>query len=208
LYNLEATPGEGASTRLSEIDRKEFPDIIVSGKDTSYYTNSTQLPVDFSGDLFDALSLQDEIQQQYTGGTVFHCFLGESIDNPATARELVMRVADKFGLPYFTLTPTFSICPEHGYIRGQVEKCPSCGSDTEIYSRIVGYFRPVTEWNKGKAAEFKDRTLFTPDLEEKEATGNDNIGDKRNVADRLSGQDSDGDLHEQMQLPMSILSQR
>jgi ribonucleoside-triphosphate reductase len=164
LYNLEATPGEGTSYSLAILDKKTYPEIITAGKDEPYYNNSTQLPVDTDADLFEALSLQDELQQQYTGGTVFHCFLGERVENPALARDLVMRVTKRFGLPYFTLTPTFSICPEHGYIRGERSKCPTCESDTEIYSRIVGYFRPVNQWNKGKSQEFGERHTFIPEL--------------------------------------------
>jgi ribonucleoside-triphosphate reductase len=124
LYNLEATPGEGTSYRLANSDKKRHPDIITAGQDEHYYNNSTQLPVDTEADLFEALTLQDDLQQQYTGGTVFHCFLGESIDNPAMARDLLMKVTKRFGLPYFTLTPTFSICPKHGYLPGQLPQCP------------------------------------------------------------------------------------
>jgi ribonucleoside-triphosphate reductase len=134
MYNLEATPGEGATYRLAKLDHKNFPDLVVAGSGEPYYTNSTQLPVNFSGDLFEALSLQDKLQQQYTGGTVFHCFLGERIDDFHAACKLVTAVATNFGLPYFTLTPTFSICPEHGYLRGEKPVCPTCGKETEIYS--------------------------------------------------------------------------
>jgi len=206
LYNLEATPGEGASYRLARLDRQHYPEMKVAGDKEPYYTNSTQLPVNFSGDLFEALSLQNELQQQYTGGTVFHCFLGERIDDPRVARDLVFKVARKFGLPYFTLTPTFSICPEHGYIRGEVKQCKTCGAETEIYSRIVGYFRPVNQWNKGKAAEFQDRVVFSPELKETEAILNVNLRHQGNFPDRLSGQGGDSALHQSLQLSLPILS--
>ena len=200
LYNLEATPGEGASYRLARVDRTKYPQIITAGNQEPYYTNSTQLPADLGDDLFEALMLQDQLQQQYTGGTVFHCFLGERIDDPATARDLIMKVAKQFGLPYFTLTPTFSICPEHGYLRGELRQCPQCGADTEIYSRIVGYFRPISQWNKGKYEEFGERQTFTPELHD------DNSSEKRDFINRLSGKNSDGSLSESMQFPMPFLS--
>jgi len=160
LYNLEATPGEGACYRLAKIDLESFPSIKVSGNDEPYYTNSTQLPVDFKGDLFDALSNQDDLQVLYTGGTVFHGFLGEKVDDPETVKLLVKKVTETFHLPYFTITPTFSICPTHGYVSGENFQCPECGQNTEVYSRVVGYFRPVKQWNKGKQEEFKQRKVF------------------------------------------------
>jgi ribonucleoside-triphosphate reductase len=206
LYNLEATPGEGAAYRLAGSDHQKYPDAKTAGESEPYYTNSTQLPVNFAGDLFEALTLQDKLQQQYTGGTVFHCFLGERIDNYKVARDLIMKVAENFGLPYFTLTPTFSICPEHGYIRGEITKCPTCGADTEIYSRIVGYFRPVSQWNKGKREEFGERKLFQPQLNEREVDIKDDIRYQRHLADRLPREDSGSDLHEGMQLSLPVLS--
>ena len=205
LYNLEATPGEGTSYSLAILDKKSHPDIITAGKDEPYYNNSTQLPVDIEADLFEALSLQDELQQHYTGGTVFHCFLGERVDNPAIARDLVMKVARRFGLPYFTLTPTFSICPEHGYLRGEIKQCPTCRANTEVYSRIVGYFRPVSQWNKGKAQEFGERQAFIPELKEKVGAKNDSWN-QRDLIDRLSGDSSCSSLHKRLQLPLPILS--
>lgn len=205
LYNLEATPGEGTSYSLAMIDKKKYPGIITAGKEEPYYNNSTQLPVNTEADLFEALSLQDELQQQYTGGTVFHCFLGERVDNPAMARDLVMKVTKRFGLPYFTLTPTFSICPEHGYLRGEIRQCPTCGTDTEVYSRIVGYFRPVSQWNKGKVEEYGERRTFMPELKEKAAAKNDSWN-QRHIPDRLSGDHIRGSLPEQLQLPLPILS--
>lgn len=207
LYNLEATPGEGCTYRLAKIDKAQFPDINVAGVDEPYYTNSTQLPVNFNGDLFEALTLQNELQPQYTGGTVFHCFLGERIDNPKVARDLIFKVATKFGLPYFTLTPTFSICPEHGYIRGEIKRCKTCGTETEVYSRIVGYFRPVSQWNKGKAEEFQNRTLFNPELNGEKELQNVNQWHQRNIPDRLSGEGGSRPLHQSLQLPLPILSQ-
>ena len=208
LYNLEASPAEGTSYRLARLDRERYPEIITSGGEEPYYTNSTQLPVGFEGDLFEALTLQDELQCQYTGGTVFHCFLGERVDDPAMARNLMMKVAQRFRLPYFTLTPTFSICPEHGYIRGEVQQCPTCGAEAEIYSRIVGYFRPVSQWNKGKSQEFKDRRMFAPELNERElVVSNDDMRHKEYITDRLSGEGCGSALHEPMQLPLPLLSQ-
>jgi len=160
LYNLEATPGEGACYRLAKLDRENFPNIIAAGEEEPYYTNSTQLSVKYEGDLFDALTHQDKLQSLYTGGTVFHCFLGERIDDPQVCKALVRRIVENFHLPYFTITPTFSICPEHGYISGEHFECPQCGQETEVYSRIVGYFRPVQQWNKGKREEFHERREY------------------------------------------------
>ncbi len=200
LYNLEATPGEGTSYRLAKLDRDKYPDIITAGENEPFYTNSTQLPVDTGDDLFDALMLQDRLQQQYTGGTVFHCFLGERIDNPAAARDLVMKVSKQFGLPYFTLTPTFSICPEHGYLRGELRQCPQCGAETEIYSRIVGYFRPISQWNRGKYEEFGNRKMFKAELHD------DGNGNKRDFLDRLSAENSNSTLSESLQFSMPFLS--
>jgi ribonucleoside-triphosphate reductase len=164
IYNLEATPAEGTSYRLAQIDKKKYPDIITAGGGTPYYTNSSQLPVDYSGGLFKALQLQDEIQIKYTGGTVFHAFLGEKIFDASIVKELVKKVFTKFRLPYFTLTPTFSICPEHGYLSGEHFTCPHCQGRAEVYSRIVGYLRPVQQWNKGKQEEFGERKNFDAKL--------------------------------------------
>ncbi len=160
LYNLEATPGEGACYRLAKLDRQSFPGIIAAGNGLPYYTNSTHLPVEFEGDLFDALTHQDRLQVQYTGGTVFHCYLGERIDDPQACKLLVKRVTDSVRMPYFTLTPTFSVCHNHGYLRGEQEECPDCEERCEVYSRVVGYFRPVQQWNQGKRQEFKDRKNY------------------------------------------------
>ncbi len=171
IYNLEATPAEGVSYSVARKDKKAFKDIIVANEADykngaePYYTNSTQLPVYYTDDLFNALQLQDDLQTKYTGGTVFHIFLGESVPSVDSAKKLVSRVCNKFGLPYFTLSPTFSICPSHGYLSGKKSICPICeaeGEQTacEVYSRVVGYLRPVDQWNAGKQEEFQGRKLF------------------------------------------------
>jgi len=161
LYNLEATPAESTAYRFALQDQKRCPGIKLAGtKETPYLTNSTQLPVNYSPDLWEALTLQSEIQAQYTGGTIFHIFLGEEMDNWESARALVKKVAETTKLPYFTVTPTFSVCQDCGRIKGKIEKCPKCGKETEIYSRIVGYLRPISRWNQGKAQEFKERETF------------------------------------------------
>lgn len=162
MYNLEASPGEGTSYRLARMDKKQYPDIITAGNGDSYYTNSTQLPVDYTDDLFDAIKLQDDLQIKYTGGTVLHGFIGEKISNAEGAKKLIKKVFSKFRLPYFTITPTFSICPNHGYLAGEHSRCPKCiiEQPCEVYSRIVGYLRPIQQWNKGKQQEFKDRKEF------------------------------------------------
>jgi len=163
LYNLEATPGEGTSYRQAKIDKERYPDIITAGtKEVPYYTNSSQLPVNYTNDIFEALKLQDELQCKYTGGTVLHLFLGERISDPLIARNLIKKIFENFHLPYVTLTPTFSICPVHGYITGEHFYCPQCTikQPCEVYSRIVGYLRPVSQWNTGKQEEFKERKEF------------------------------------------------
>jgi len=160
LYNLEATPGEGTSHRLARIDHSKFPHMLMSGGDSPYYTNSTQLPVNATDDIFNALDMQEELQRMYTGGTVFHAFIGESIDNPQTCASLVKSIAENYRIPYFTLSPTFSVCHTHGYIKGEQFACEKCGQETEVYSRIVGYYRPVKNWNDGKRAEYGDRKEF------------------------------------------------
>ncbi len=161
LYNLEATPAESTSYRLAKHDKSRYPDIITAGKDTPYYTNSTHLPVNFTQDMFEALDIQEELQTKYTGGTVFHAFLGERIQDWETAKELVKKIADNYKIPYFTLSPTYSICIDHGYIPGEVYSCPVCSKPTETYSRITGYYRPVQHWNNGKQQEFKQRETYS-----------------------------------------------
>lgn len=164
-YNLEATPAEGTSFRLAKKDKSRFRDIIAaneanqkSDNDVPFYTNSIHVPVDFTDDLFELLDHQDELQTKFTGGTVVHAFLGERISDPNVVKNLVRKIAENYKLPYYSLTPTFSVCPEHGYLAGEKKTCPHCGKQTEIYSRIVGYLRPVQQWNDGKQAEFKMRS--------------------------------------------------
>jgi len=160
-YNLEATPAEGASYRLALIDKKRYPDIITQGSGSKvYYTNSTQLPVNATKDVFEALVLQDSLQTKYTGGTVLHIFLGEKAPQSGTIPKLIKTIFANFKLPYISITPTFSICPQCGYIKGKVDICPACGHKTEVYSRIVGYLRPLEQWNDGKKQEFNDRRTF------------------------------------------------
>lgn len=159
IYNLEATPGEGTSYRLARLDKKKSPRIATSGKREPYYTNSSHLPVGHTDDMFEALRHQDELQTLYTGGTIFHGFIGEKIDGGVT-RNLVNKIVNNFKLPYFSITPTFSICSNHGYIVGEHFNCPSCNSRAEVYSRVVGYYRPVQNWNKGKQEEFRDRKEY------------------------------------------------
>ena len=167
IYNLEATPAEGTSYRLARLDKRRYPNIMAANERLvqtrhaePFYTNSSQLPVDYEGDLFEALEHQESLQTLYTGGTVFHIFLGERLHSWKSAAELIRKVASTSRLPYFTLTPTFSICPTHGYTSGEHKQCPVCGAQSEVYSRVVGYLRPVDQWNDGKQAEFTIRKTF------------------------------------------------
>ncbi len=162
LYNLEATPAESTSYRLAKHDVARYPDIITAGGDcgTPYYTNSSHLPVSYTSDIFDALDIQDELQTLYTSGTVFHAFLGEKLPSWQSAANLVRKIAENYKLPYYTMSPTYSICRKHGYLTGEQYRCPHCGEVTEVYSRITGYYRPVQNWNAGKTQEFKDRRLY------------------------------------------------
>ncbi len=162
LYNLEATPAESTTYRLAKHDRKRWPAIKTAGKqgDVPYYTNSSHLPVDFTADIFDALDIQDDLQTLYTSGTVFHAFLGEKCPDWKAAASLVRTIAENYKLPYYTLSPTYSICKEHGYLAGEVKECPHCGNRTEVYSRITGYYRPVQNWNDGKLQEYANRTEY------------------------------------------------
>ena len=162
LYNLEATPAESTSYRLAKHDREKFPDIITAGEpgETPYYTNSSHLPVGYTADVFDALDVQDELQTLYTSGTVFHTFLGEKLPSWKSAAKLVRTIAEHYRLPYYTISPTYSVCKEHGYLAGEQKVCPHCGKPTEVYSRITGYYRPVQNWNEGKLQEYKDRKLY------------------------------------------------
>jgi ribonucleoside-triphosphate reductase len=161
LYNLEATPAEGASYRLAKIDKEELPAIITAGTDGApYYTNSTQLPVSYTNDSILALELQERLQTKYTGGTVFHLFLGEAIAEVESCKLLVKRILSHYRIPYLSITPTFSVCLNHGYLKGENWHCPECGSECEVYSRVVGYYRPVANWNKGKQEEYRQRRYY------------------------------------------------
>ncbi len=167
LYNLEATPAEGTTYRLARLDKQRFPGIIFANNEAvrdkgaePFYSNSSQLPVNYSDDVFTVLDLQDELQARYTGGTVLHVFLGESVADTASVKNFVRRVCENYSLPYFTVSPSFSVCPSHGYLRGERTHCPFCGSEAEIYARIVGYLRPVNQWNEGKRAEFAVRSRY------------------------------------------------
>ena len=161
LYNLEATPAESTSYRLAKHDRERYPDIITASQgDTPYYTNSSHLPVSFTDDVFTALDIQDELQTLYTSGTVFHTFLGEKLPDWRAAANLVRKIAENYRLPYYTISPTYSVCADHGYISGEHFTCPKCGKKTEVYSRITGYYRPVQNWNNGKAQEYSERLEY------------------------------------------------
>lgn len=174
LYNLEATPAESTSYRLAKHDKERYPDIITASQDNNvpYYTNSSHLPVGFTSDIFEALDIQDDLQTLYTSGTVFHAFLGEKLEDWKTTMNLVRTIAENYKLPYYTISPTYSVCKNHGYISGEQYECPVCGSKTEVYSRITGYYRPVQNWNDGKSEEFKERKTYdiaTSKLNKKEA---------------------------------------
>jgi anaerobic ribonucleoside-triphosphate reductase len=162
LYNLEATPAESTAYRLAKHDKERYPDIITAGKagETPYYTNSSHLPVGYTNDIFSALDIEDRFQTLYTSGTVFHAFLGQRLPNWESCMKLVRKIAENYKLPYYTMSPTYSVCSEHGYLSGEVWKCPICGKETEVYSRITGYYRPVKNWNEGKVQEFHDRQTY------------------------------------------------
>ena len=164
MYNLEATPAESTAYRLAKFDAKLYPNMIFASKkgETPYYTNSSHLPVSFTSDIFDALDIQDELQTLYTSGTVFHAFLGERLPNWKSAMKLVRTIAENYKLPYYTMSPTYSVCLDHGYLAGEQKECPHCHKKTEVYSRITGYYRPVANWNDGKAQEFKERKTYEP----------------------------------------------
>lgn len=161
LFNLEATPAEGTAYRLAKMDHELYPEIITAGKDAPYYTNSTQLPAGYTDDVFSALDLQEELQVKYTGGTVFHMFLGERLEDIEVCKKLLQRIMGGYRIPYVTITPTFSVCPDHGYLPGEQYQCSNCGKETEVWSRVVGFYRPVQNWNKGKQSEFKERKVFS-----------------------------------------------
>jgi ribonucleoside-triphosphate reductase len=161
LYNLEATPAESTTYRFAKHDKEQFPDIITANENgTPYYTNSSHLPVGYTEDIFSALDVQDNLQTLYTSGTVFHAFLGEKLPDWKAAATLVRKIAENYRLPYYTMSPTYSVCKNHGYITGEVYDCPHCGEKTEVYSRITGYYRPIQNWNDGKAQEYKDRKEY------------------------------------------------
>ena len=159
---MEATPAESTSYRFAKHDVEKYPDIITASRngDAPYYTNSSHLPVGYTDDIFTALDIQDRFQTLYTSGTVFHAFLGEKLPDWRSAAKLVKKIAENYELPYYTLSPTYSICQNHGYIAGEVHRCPKCGAETEVWSRITGYYRPVKNWNTGKAEEFKERKTY------------------------------------------------
>ena len=167
LYNLEATPAESTTYRLAKHDVRRYPGIITASDrskgETPYYTNSSHLPVDYTDDIFAALDIQDDLQTLYTSGTVFHAFLGEKLPSWKSAATLIRTIAENYKLPYYTLSPTYSVCKNHGYLSGEVYTCPHCGEKTEVYSRITGYYRPVQNWNDGKSQEYKDRTVYVPE---------------------------------------------
>lgn len=166
IFNLEATPAEGTSYSLAMIDKRQYPGILCANEDdyvngaAPYYTNSTQLPVNYTDDIYETLALQDDLQVKYTGGTVLHIFLGEQVTDTTTLKRVIRRIATNYRLPYFTITPTFSVCPSHGYLAGEQKTCSVCNEETEVYSRVVGYLRPVKQWNNGKQAEYSSRKTF------------------------------------------------
>lgn len=192
LYNLEATPAESTSFSLAMKDRKQFPDIITAGKegDTPYYTNSSNLPVGYTEDIFEALDIQDELQTLYTSGTVFHAFLGEKLPDWEAAAKLVRTIAENYKLPYYTMSPTYSVCKTHGYLSGEQFTCPHCGEKAEVYSRITGYYRPVQNWNDGKAQEYKNRKLY--DIENSREIPVAEIEHSQGEIEEEAGQMTDG----------------
>jgi ribonucleoside-triphosphate reductase len=159
-YNLEATPAEGASYRLAKLDKERYADMLTAGEQVPYYTNSTQLPVGFTDDIFETLDLQNELQSLYTGGTVLHLYLGEEVKDRSAAKNLIKKAFTNYKLPYLSLTPTFSVCNDHGYISGEHYSCPECGKPAEVWSRVVGYLRPVQNYNKGKREEYQNRKKY------------------------------------------------
>lgn len=163
-YNLEATPAEGTSYRLAKLDKEAFGNIVTAGTDVPYYTNSSQLPVGYTDDLFETLDLQDALQCQYTGGTVLHLYLGERISDISVAKNLLRTVCSKYKLPYVSLTPTFSTCEDHGYLVGEQQVCPTCGKETEVWTRVVGYLRPIRDFHPGKREEYRERKLYSVPL--------------------------------------------
>jgi len=184
LYNLEATPAESTSFRLAKHDRERYPDIITASKNDAvpYYTNSSHLPVGYTEDIFKALDVQDELQTLYTSGTVFHAFLGQKLENWQATMNLVRKIAENYHLPYYTISPTYSVCASHGYISGEQHTCPECGAKTEVYSRITGYYRPVANWNDGKSEEFKDRKVY--DISKSKLVRNSSVNNECTCEDK------------------------
>ena len=192
LYNLEATPAESTAYRLAKHDKKRFPDIVTANENgTPYYTNSSHLPVGFTEDIFSALDIQDELQTLYTSGTVFHAFLGEKLPDWSAAANLVRKIAENYKLPYYTMSPTYSVCKNHGYIAGEVAICPECGERTEVYSRITGYYRPVQNWNDGKTQEYKDRRTY--DIANSKLTRSGVVAEKVTEEPKVQMVSADGD---------------
>ena len=193
LYNLEATPAESTAFRLAKHDLKHYPDIVTAGQgegETPYYTNSSHLPVGYTEDIFTALDVQDELQTLYTSGTVFHAFLGEKLPDWKAAANLVRKIAENYRLPYYTMSPTYSVCKNHGYIAGEAFSCPDCGNTTEVYSRITGYYRPVQNWNDGKSQEYKDRKVY--DIEGSKLTHEGVIPTEQKACDCCENAVADG----------------
>ncbi len=178
LFNLEATPAESTAFRLAKRDIERYPDIITAAEagGTPYYTNSSHLPVGYTDDIFAALDIQDELHTLYTSGTVFHAFLGEKLPSWKSAAALVRKIAENYRLPYYSISPTYSVCKDHGYIAGEHFECPTCGNSAEVYSRITGYYRPVQNWNDGKSQEYKERKVYN--------IGTDIINTYTEVADK------------------------
>ena len=197
LYNLEATPAESTTYRLAKHDKKHYPDIITAGKpgDTPYYTNSSHLPVDYTADIFEALDIQDELQTLYTSGTVFHAFLGEKLPDWEAAAKLVRTIAENYKLPYYTMSPVYSICKTHGYIAGEEYTCPHCGERTEVYSRITGYYRPVQNWNAGKSQEYKNRLNYDMAVAREMPVGGQQAETSMNGMTELKPEEGTGKLY-------------
>jgi len=189
LYNLEATPAESTSFRLAKHDLKHYPDIITAAEagGSPYYTNSSHLPVSFTEDIFEALDIQDDLQTLYTSGTVFHAFLGEKLPDWKAAADLVRKIAENYKLPYYTMSPTYSVCKNHGYIAGEHYSCPECGENAEVYSRITGYYRPVQNWNDGKSQEFKQRKVYN--IGNSKFTAKENANDGGDCCCECAGED-------------------
>ncbi len=196
LYNLEATPAESTAYRLAKHDKEKFPDIITANDQSGvpYYTNSSHLPVGYTEDVFEALDIQDRLQTLYTSGTVFHTFLGEKLPDWKAAAKLVRTIAENYRLPYYTMSPTYSICADHGYLSGEQKTCPICGKKTEVYSRITGYYRPVQNWNDGKTQEFKDRLEYN--VEQSYSNKHDAVKIADGIADEKTGKACTSDVHE------------